>query len=114
MGHIIEYGKIGIDKDKLRAIKEWRAPTSVTKLHFFLELTNYYHRFIEGFLRRVAPLAELFKKDFALEGILTQEGHPIAYRNRLNSAERRYTVSEKEMLVVVHYLSQPKLTSKKA
>ncbi|KAA0046120.1 uncharacterized protein E6C27_scaffold157G00530 [Cucumis melo var. makuwa] len=34
--------------------------------------------------------------DFSLRSVLTQEGHPIAYESRkLNSAERRYTVSKK-------------------
>ena len=43
--------------------------------------------------------------DFALGGVLIQEGHPIAYESRkLNDANRRYTVFEKEMLAVVHYL----------
>ena len=43
--------------------------------------------------------------DFALGGVLIEEGHPIAYESRkLNDAERRYTVSEKEMLAVVHCL----------
>ena len=76
--------------------------------------------------------------DFALGGVLIQEGHPIAYESRkLNDAERRYTVSKKEMLAVVyclrvwrkyllgsqfvvktdnsaicHFFDQPKLTAK--
>ena len=36
---------------------------------------------------------------------LLQEGHPIAFESRkLNSAELNYTVTEKEMLAVVHAL----------
>ncbi|KAA0032565.1 reverse transcriptase [Cucumis melo var. makuwa] len=50
------------DEDKLRAIKEWRAPTSVTELCSFLGLANYYRWFIEVFFRRAAPLTELLKK----------------------------------------------------
>ncbi|XP_028794242.1 uncharacterized protein LOC114749870 [Neltuma alba] len=43
--------------------------------------------------------------DFALGGVLMQEGHPVAYESRkLNDAERRYTVQEKEMTAVVHCL----------
>ena len=43
--------------------------------------------------------------DLALGSVLIQEGHPIAYESRkLDDAERRYTVSEKEMLVVGHCL----------
>ena len=48
---------------------------------------------------------EIDASDFALGGVLIQEGHFIAYESRkLNDAERRYTVFEKEMLVVVHCL----------
>ncbi|KAK3025434.1 hypothetical protein RJ639_042160 [Escallonia herrerae] len=37
--------------------------------------------------------------DFALGGVLMQEGHPVAYESRkLNEAERRYTTHEKELL----------------
>ena len=43
--------------------------------------------------------------DFSLGGVLIQEVYPIAYESqKLNDVERRYTVSEKEMLAVVHCL----------
>ncbi|KAL5582147.1 hypothetical protein UlMin_014589 [Ulmus minor] len=43
--------------------------------------------------------------DFALGGVLLQEGHPVAYESRkLSGAERRYTAQEKEMLAVIHCL----------
>ncbi|KAG8377407.1 hypothetical protein BUALT_Bualt08G0029800 [Buddleja alternifolia] len=43
--------------------------------------------------------------DFAIGGVLMQEGHPIAFESRkLNETERRYTVQEKEMTAIVHYL----------
>jgi len=34
------YGKNGMDEDKLGAMKEWRAPTSVSELPSFLGLAN--------------------------------------------------------------------------
>jgi hypothetical protein len=78
--------------------------------------------------------------DFALGGVLMQEGHPVAYESRkLNQTERRYSAHEKELLAVVHclrgwrhyllgspfivktdntavshFMSQPKLSSKQA
>ncbi|XP_042980003.1 uncharacterized protein LOC122310191 [Carya illinoinensis] len=43
--------------------------------------------------------------DFAIGGVLMQEGHPIAYESRkLNETERRYTVQEKEMTTIIHCL----------
>ncbi|CAM8905253.1 unnamed protein product [Rhodiola kirilowii] len=43
--------------------------------------------------------------DFAIGGVLVQEGHPIAYESRkLNETECQNTVQEKEMTVVVHCL----------
>ncbi|CAL8989416.1 unnamed protein product [Prunus brigantina] len=41
--------------------------------------------------------------DFAIGGVLMQDGHPLAFESRkLNDTERRYTVQEKEMTAVVH------------
>ncbi|KAI3465831.1 hypothetical protein Pfo_022494 [Paulownia fortunei] len=43
--------------------------------------------------------------DFAIGGVLMQEGHPIAFESRkLNNTERRYTVQEKEMTTIIHCL----------
>ncbi|KAL0286412.1 UNVERIFIED_CONTAM: putative mitochondrial protein [Sesamum angustifolium] len=78
--------------------------------------------------------------DFALGGVLMQDGHPVAFESRkLKDVERRYLVHEKERLAVVHclrlwrhyllgspivvktdntavshFMSQPKLTSRQA
>ncbi|KAJ7970764.1 Ty3/gypsy retrotransposon protein [Quillaja saponaria] len=127
LGHIIEQGRIRMDLDKMKAIKEWKTPTSVTELRSFLGLANYYRRFVEGYSRRAAPLTELLKKgtvwhwalldiskpfevqtdasDYALVGVLLQENHHVAYEShKLSQAERRYTAQEKEMLAVIHCL----------
>ncbi|XP_057754711.1 uncharacterized protein LOC130974013 [Arachis stenosperma] len=43
--------------------------------------------------------------DYAIGGILMQEGHPISFKShKLNDTERRYTVQEKEMIAVVYCL----------
>ncbi|KAK3005507.1 hypothetical protein RJ639_016066 [Escallonia herrerae] len=43
--------------------------------------------------------------DFAIEEVLMQERHPIAFESRkLNDTERKYTVQEKEMIAVIHCL----------
>ena len=41
--------------------------------------------------------------DFALGGVLLQEGHHVAYEShKLSKAERRYMVHENEMLAIIH------------
>lgn len=41
--------------------------------------------------------------NFTIDGVLMQEGHPIAYESRkLNDTGRRYTVQEKEMTAMGH------------
>ncbi|KAL5732606.1 hypothetical protein ACOSQ2_032298 [Xanthoceras sorbifolium] len=43
--------------------------------------------------------------NFAIGGVLMQDGHPIAFESRkLNDMERRYIVQEKEKTAVVHCL----------
>ena len=42
--------------------------------------------------------------DFTISSVLMQDGHPIVFESwKLNDNERRYTVQEKEMAVVIHY-----------
>ncbi|PWA81445.1 hypothetical protein CTI12_AA187700 [Artemisia annua] len=43
--------------------------------------------------------------DFAIGGVLMQDGHPNAFESRkLNETERKYTVQEKEMTAIIHCL----------
>ncbi|KAL0400203.1 UNVERIFIED_CONTAM: Transposon Tf2-11 polyprotein [Sesamum radiatum] len=50
-------------------------------------------------------VVETDASDFALGGVLMQDGHPVAFENRkLKDVEQRYSVHEKELLVVVHCL----------
>ncbi|KAK8702738.1 hypothetical protein V6N13_021079 [Hibiscus sabdariffa] len=43
--------------------------------------------------------------EYAIGGVLMQDGHPIAFESRkLNGAETRYTTQENELLAVIHCL----------
>ncbi|KAK0573647.1 hypothetical protein LWI29_011364 [Acer saccharum] len=43
--------------------------------------------------------------DFAIRGVLMQEGHPIAFEScKLSNTEQRYTVQEKGMTAIIHCL----------
>ncbi|XP_018629954.2 uncharacterized mitochondrial protein AtMg00860-like [Nicotiana tomentosiformis] len=63
LGHVISNGEIRMDEDKVRAIKEWKAPIKVTELRSFLGLVNYYHHFIGGYSPKAAPLTEFLKNN---------------------------------------------------
>ncbi|KAK3041752.1 hypothetical protein RJ639_000676 [Escallonia herrerae] len=56
-----------MDEEKVKAIKEWEAPTKVSELRSFLGLANYYRRFIKGYSAKVVPLTDLLKKGKAWE-----------------------------------------------
>ena len=43
--------------------------------------------------------------DFAIRGILMQNRHLIAFESRkLNNIERRYTIQEKKITAIIHFL----------
>ncbi|KAL0319930.1 UNVERIFIED_CONTAM: hypothetical protein Sradi_5254500 [Sesamum radiatum] len=85
------------------------------------ETWNWTHQCQESFDRLKRPIAtdpvlalldmskpfvvETDTSDFALVGVLMQDGHPVAFESRkLKDVERHYSVHGKELLVVVHYL----------
>lgn len=62
LGHKILGGKLSMEECKGKTIKEWDPLTKVTKLRSFLELVNYYKRFIKKYSTRASPLTYLLKK----------------------------------------------------
>jgi hypothetical protein len=64
LGFIIQAGKgVSIDPKKVRAIKEWEAPTTVKGVHGFIGFANFYQEFIPNFSSILRPLYDLTKKD---------------------------------------------------
>jgi len=54
---------IKMEKEKVKDFLDWLTPMCVKDVQKFLELVNYYHRFIQGFISIVRPLHNLVKKD---------------------------------------------------
>jgi hypothetical protein len=52
-----------MDPSKVQDVMSWKAPTSVSDIHSFLQLAGYYQRFIEGFLKICTTMTELPEKD---------------------------------------------------
>ena len=60
---IIKAGKgVRMDPKKLKAIKDWQAPTIVRGVRAFIRFANFYRRFIRSFTDIVAPLTALTGK----------------------------------------------------
>ena len=59
LGHIVSKDGIETDPKKVKAIKNWPIPVSVTDVRSFLGFTNHYSRFIKGYAQIAKPLYKL-------------------------------------------------------
>jgi hypothetical protein len=51
-----------VDKAKINTIKSWLIPATLTQLHSFLGLLEFYRRFVRDFSTIASPLNDLMKK----------------------------------------------------
>ncbi|GKE43593.1 retrotransposon protein, putative, ty3-gypsy subclass, partial [Tanacetum coccineum] len=63
LGHVIDSKGVHVDPSKIKAIKNWVAPTTPTEVRQFLGLVGYYQRFIEGFSLNSKQLTKLTQKN---------------------------------------------------
>jgi len=54
---------IKMEEEKMKGVLDWPTPKYVKDVQKFLELANYYHRFIKGFTSIARPLYDMVKKD---------------------------------------------------
>ena len=63
LGFVIKLGEgIQVDPEKVAAIKDWQAPTTVKGVRSFIGFANFYRDFIESFSEIAEPLLILTKK----------------------------------------------------
>lgn len=59
LGHHITGTTLSVDPEKLKAVKEWPVPSSVSELRKFLGFANYFRRFIKEYSDISRPLEEM-------------------------------------------------------
>nr|GEX84657.1 hypothetical protein [Tanacetum cinerariifolium] len=121
LGHMINGNGIHVDPSKIKAIKNRKAPRTLTEVHSLLGLAGYYHRFIENFSKIAKSLTILTQKslldrpeDFVvycdasgidLGYVLMQKSKVIAYVYRqLRIHEKNYITHDLELGAVVFAL----------
>jgi Reverse transcriptase (RNA-dependent DNA polymerase) len=67
LSYCISPGKISIDPEKVRAIRDWPRPQNVRDVRSVLGFMNFYRRFVKGYSQVATPLTQLTKKDQAFE-----------------------------------------------
>ncbi|GKB90448.1 putative reverse transcriptase domain-containing protein [Tanacetum coccineum] len=60
--HVINGNGIHVDPSKIEAVKNWKAPRTLTEVRLFLGLAGYYRRFIENFSKIAKSLTILTQK----------------------------------------------------
>ncbi|GJT95740.1 putative reverse transcriptase domain-containing protein [Tanacetum coccineum] len=86
LGYAIDRSGVHVDPAKIKAIKNWAAPTTPTEMRQFLRLAGYYRRFIKGFSLISKPLTKLTQKDKKYEWRKEEEEAFQTLKRKLCSA----------------------------
>lgn len=62
LDHVVSAEGVSIEPEKIRAVIQWKTPSSVKEVHSFLGLAGYYRCFISNFRILARPLSNLLKK----------------------------------------------------
>ena len=62
LSYIVSAKGIEVDKEKVKAIKEWPTPKSITEVRSFHSLASFYRRFVKDFSTLVGPLTKIVEK----------------------------------------------------
>ena len=67
LGHVISPDGVGMEYDKVAAIRTWPTSGNLTELRGFLGLASFYRRHCQSFSKLAVPLTDMLKKDRLFE-----------------------------------------------
>src|SRR2546423_1933136 len=67
LGIVVSGHEFKMDPVKIKAIREWPAPTNIREVQSFLGFTNYYRRFVKNYSKILGPITWLLKKESKFE-----------------------------------------------
>ena len=67
LGYVVSAKRIKVDEKKVKAIKEWPTPKSITEVRNFHGLDSFYRQFVKDFSTLAAPLTKIIKKSMGFK-----------------------------------------------
>ncbi|XP_041004037.1 uncharacterized protein LOC121249393, partial [Juglans microcarpa x Juglans regia] len=84
--YVVSTKGIEVDEEKVKAIKEWPTPKSITEVRSFHGLASFYRRFVKDFSTITAPLTKVIKNNVGFHWGANQENAFATIKERLCSA----------------------------
>ena len=85
LGFDISGKGIEVDEEKVKEIKEWPTPKSITEVRSFHGLASFYQWFVKDFSTIVAPLTKIVKKNVGFHWGNDQENVFFVIKEKLCS-----------------------------